>query len=45
MIMSTLKLLWQAIAKQVMPEKAWAYYSSAADDESESIYDTPAVVH
>ena len=23
----------QAIARQVMPEKAWAYYSSAADDE------------
>jgi len=23
----------QAIAKQVIPEKAWAYYSSAADDE------------
>ena len=23
----------QAIAKQVMSEKAWAYYSSAADDE------------
>jgi L-lactate dehydrogenase (cytochrome) len=24
---------FEAIAKQVMPEKAWAYYSSAADDE------------
>lgn len=24
---------FQAIAKLVMPEKAWAYYSSAADDE------------
>ena len=23
----------QAIARQVIPEKAWAYYSSAADDE------------
>ena len=23
----------KAIARQVMPEKAWAYYSSAADDE------------
>jgi hypothetical protein len=23
----------QAIARQVMPAKAWAYYSSAADDE------------
>jgi L-lactate dehydrogenase (cytochrome) len=23
----------QAIAKDTMPEKAWAYYSSAADDE------------
>jgi isopentenyl diphosphate isomerase/L-lactate dehydrogenase-like FMN-dependent dehydrogenase len=23
----------QTIAKQVMSEKAWAYYSSAADDE------------
>jgi L-lactate dehydrogenase (cytochrome) len=23
----------KAIAKQVMAEKAWAYYSSAADDE------------
>ncbi|KZV66454.1 hypothetical protein PENSPDRAFT_755719 [Peniophora sp. CONT] len=23
----------EAIARQVMPEKAWAYYSSAADDE------------
>ena len=23
----------KAIAKLVMPEKAWAYYSSAADDE------------
>ena len=23
----------QAIARVVMPEKAWAYYSSAADDE------------
>jgi L-lactate dehydrogenase (cytochrome) len=23
----------QAIAKYTMPEKAWAYYSSAADDE------------
>jgi L-lactate dehydrogenase (cytochrome) len=23
----------QAIARQIMPEKAWAYYSSAADDE------------
>jgi FMN-dependent dehydrogenase len=25
--------LKQAIARQVMTEKAWAYYSSAADDE------------
>ncbi|KAF8806582.1 hypothetical protein BYT27DRAFT_7101926 [Phlegmacium glaucopus] len=24
---------FEAIARQVMPEKAWAYYSSAADDE------------
>lgn len=24
---------FEAIAKLVMPEKAWAYYSSAADDE------------
>ncbi|KXN87466.1 Cytochrome b2, mitochondrial [Leucoagaricus sp. SymC.cos] len=24
---------FEAVAKQVMPEKAWAYYSSAADDE------------
>ncbi|TFK23141.1 cytochrome b2 [Coprinopsis marcescibilis] len=24
---------FEGIAKQVMPEKAWAYYSSAADDE------------
>ena len=23
----------KAIARMVMPEKAWAYYSSAADDE------------
>lgn len=23
----------KAIARAVMPEKAWAYYSSAADDE------------
>ena len=23
----------QAIAKETMPAKAWAYYSSAADDE------------
>lgn len=27
------KTFVQAIAKQVMTEKAWAYYSSAADDE------------
>ena len=26
-------LIYQTIAKLVMPEKAWAYYSSAADDE------------
>jgi L-lactate dehydrogenase (cytochrome) len=25
--------LLQSIARQIMPEKAWAYYSSAADDE------------
>lgn len=24
---------FEAVARQVMPEKAWAYYSSAADDE------------
>ena len=36
---------FEVIAKAVIPEKAWAYYSSAADDESESIYDTPAIVH
>lgn len=24
---------FKAIARMVMPEKAWAYYSSAADDE------------
>lgn len=24
---------FEAIAKEVMPPKAWAYYSSAADDE------------
>jgi L-lactate dehydrogenase (cytochrome) len=23
----------QTIAKELMPKKAWAYYSSAADDE------------
>lgn len=26
-------IYYQSIARQVMPEKAWAYYSSAADDE------------
>jgi L-lactate dehydrogenase (cytochrome) len=29
----TKRWMLQAIAKQVMPEKAWAYYSSGADDE------------
>ena len=28
-----LSIVKQAIAQHVMPEKAWAYYSSAADDE------------
>lgn len=33
LIVHILFWFWKAIAKQVMPEKAWAYYSSAADDE------------
>jgi hypothetical protein len=32
-ILHTSLICLQAIAKLVMPDKAWAYYSSAADDE------------
>ena len=33
MTLDPLTFMSQAIAKLVMAEKAWAYYSSAADDE------------
>jgi hypothetical protein len=32
-VLVALELLFKAIARVTMPEKAWAYYSSASDDE------------